>query len=680
MARSGWGCWGIAFLLGCLVCGPVFWASRWAASRPTEARPTPETVPAVTLWVTPTTPPRTPTRTPVLEVTPAPGPLHPGDAVSPEARQNLEVLQSARLPVHDPIAFTEAVLGRPVQWATPTPGPPRRVGERETFYVMDMETHQAYTITAKLVYVTPHAYFWVEEGVPYDLDDVRALMQAFEDRIYPTTRRLFGSEWVPGIDGDPRVYILYVRRLGGGVAGYYASSDEWPPAVHPYSNRHEMFVFSASSSALDDPWTQGLLAHEFQHMIHWYQDRNEASWLNEGASELAMLLNGYEPGSGEVLYLNQPDVQLNAWPDPQQASTLPHYQAAFLFLLYFWERFGDDALRDLIAHDANGWDGVQAILDRYAPGLTYEEVFLDWLVANLVQDPTLEDGRYGYRTYTLSDRPRAETLDECPGSWKTQVFPFGMDLYRLTCPGTWTLRLEGEAQVALWPTEPHSGAFAFWSNYGDESEMRLTRRFDLRGVQGPVTLSYWTWYDIEPNYDFVYLLASRDGKRWDMLRPPSATDANPTGNNYGWGYTGVSGGGETPRWIREEVDLSAYAGGEVWVRFVYVTDAAVNRVGFLVDDVTLEALGYREDFEDGEGGWEAEGFVRVSNRLPAEFRWMLVYLGPGATRVERLPVEGGHRGLVTVNIPEEGKTYLLVTLVTRYTRQPGVYRLEIQAP
>jgi len=112
----------------------LFWASRWAAFRPTEGRPTPETAPAVTLWVTPTTPPRTPTRTPVLEVTSAPGPLHPGDAVSPEARQNLEVLQSARLPVHDPIAFTEVVLGRPVQWATPTPGPPRRVGERETFY------------------------------------------------------------------------------------------------------------------------------------------------------------------------------------------------------------------------------------------------------------------------------------------------------------------------------------------------------------------------------------------------------------------------------------------------------------------------------------------------------------------------------------------------------------------
>ena len=680
MTRSGWGCWGMPFLLGCLICGPLFWTSLKVSLRPTEGPPTPRAVPSWTLWMTPTPPAVTPAGTSFPAKTPEAVSTPPGEDRPGEAQRNLQALQAAQPPVHDPIAFTEVVLGRPVRWATPTPGPPRQVGERETFYVMDMETHQAYTVTAKLVYVTPHAYFWVEEGVPYDPDEVQALMQTFEERIYPTTRRLFGSEWVPGIDGDPRVYILYVRRLGGGVAGYYASSDEWPSSVHPFSNQHEMFVFSATASALDEPWTQGLLAHEFQHMIHWYQDRNEASWLNEGASELAMWLNGYKPGSGEVLYMGQPDVQLNTWPDPQQASTLPHYQASFLFLLYFWERFGDEALRELIAQDANGWDGVQAVLDRYAPDLTYEDVFLDWLAANLVQNPNLEDGRYGYRTYTLSDRPRAEGLDECPGSWETQVFPFGMDVYRLECPGTWTLRLRGEAEIPLWPTQPRSGAYAFWSNYGDESEMRLTRRFDLREVRGPVTLSYWTWYDIEPNYDFVYVLASRDGKRWDMLRPPSATDANPTGNNYGWGYTGVSGGGNTPRWIQEEVDLSSYAGGSVWVRFVYVTDAAVNRAGFLLDDVTLNALGYREDFETDDGGWEAEGFVRVSNRLPAEFRWMLVYLGPGTARVERLPIEQGHQGLVTVNVPEAGETYLIVTLVTRYTRQPGPYRLEVLPP
>lgn len=40
----------------------------------------------------------------------------------------------------------------------------------------------------------------------------------------------------------------------------------------------------------------------------------------------------------------------------------------------------------------------------------------------------------------------------------------------------------------------------------------------------------------------------------------------------------------------------------------YVTDAAVNGEGFMLDDVTLEAAGYTSDFEADDGGWVAEGF------------------------------------------------------------------------
>ncbi len=668
MNRSGW--WWVFLLACCFVCGPLLWPVFFAGSTRDTGQATP-TATLVPPWPTPTSfiP---------QEGTPFPSPSPWKDERL--AQYTLETLQATEIPIHDPIAFVREVLGRPVVVATATPGPSRQVGETDTFYVMDMETHEAYTITARLVYVTPHAYFWVQEGVSYDLEDVRTLMDTFETRIYPTTRRYFGSEWRPGVDGDPHIYILYVKRLGGGVAGYFASSDEWPPEVHPYSNQHEMFVFSASSTSLDDPWTFGLLAHEFQHMIHWYQDRNEPSWVNEGASELAVHLNGYPTGSSETIYLAYPDLQLNAWPDPQRASTLPHYGASFLFLLYFWERFGDAALQSLVAQDADGWDGVDAVLQELGLDLTHREVFLDWLVANVVQDPDLEDGRFGYRTYTLPDRPASDVWDTCPGEREASVMPFGMDLYRLECPGVWDIRLDGEPFLPLWPTPAHSGNFAFWSNYGDESEMRLTRKFDLTDVQGPVTLTYWTWYNIEPNYDYVYLLASRDGRRWELLRPPSATDENPTGNNYGWGYTGISGGGDEPAWIQEAVDLSAYAGGPVWIRFVYVTDAAVNREGFVVDDVAIEALGYQEDFEQDSGGWQAQGFVRVANRLPAEYRWILVTMGPSGTQVRFLPMETPYTGRATVEVPQEGKTYLLITLLTRYTRQPGLYRLAIQGP
>ena len=603
-------------------------------------------------------------------------PAETGPAPVGGAYRTYQALQQTAIPMHDPIAFVENVLGKTVAWPTPRRIPPR-LGDREEFYIMDFNTHTVYTITAEMVYTTPHAYFWAETGLDFDRADIAALMEDFENHIYPTTRKYFGSEPTPGIDGDPHLYILYVAKLGGGVAGYFSSSDAWPRAVHPYSNQHEMFVFSASSASLRERWTRSLLAHEFQHMIHWNQDRNETSWINEGASELASHLNGYDPNGADVLYLAMPDLQLNTWPDPQQTSTLPHYGASFLFLLYFWERFGDEALRDLIAHDANGWDGVQAVLNQHAGGLSFEQVFLDWLVANTVQEPEAEPGHYGYHTYKPPRTAEAEPLPACTGRWEYQVMPFGMDLYRLDCPGTWEITLEGEDTVPLWPTRPHSGRFAFWSNYGDESEMRLTRRFDLTGVTGPVTLTYWTWYNIEPNYDYVYLLASRDGEHWDMLRPPSATDENPTGNNYGWGYTGLSGAGQRAKWMLEEVDLSDYAGGPVWVRFVYITDAAVNREGFLLDDVRIPEIGYATDFETDDGGWQAEGFVRVGREVPARFRWLLVHHQGERVEVKPLPLDTPHQGTATVTVPRQGDTYLIVTLLTRYTRQPGAYTLSI---
>jgi hypothetical protein len=45
------------------------------------------------------------------------------------------------------------------------------------------------------------------------------------------------------------------------------------------------------------------------------------------------------------------------------------------------------------------------------------------------------------------------------------------------------------------------------------------------------------WHD----YDYVYLMASLDGENWQILTTPSGTASDPTGNNQGWGYTGLSG-------------------------------------------------------------------------------------------------------------------------------------------
>ena len=135
-------------------------------------------------------------------------------------------------------------------------------------------------------------------------------------------------------------------------------------------------------------------------------------------------------------------------------------------------------------------------------------------------------------------------------------------------------------------------------------------------------MTYWTWYDLEKDYDYVYLDASEDGQNWTILNTPACSDKNLSGNNYGCGYNGTS-----QDWVQQKVDLSQFAGKKVQLRFEYVTDGAVNGEGLLLDDFSIPAINYAADFEKDDGGWQANGFVRIQNSLPQTFSLALIEQG-----------------------------------------------------
>ncbi len=560
------------------------------------------------------------------------------------------------------------------------PATPLQVGDTDTFWATDVGTNENFQVDATLQYVTAHSYFWVQDGVNFDEGDMEKLMDTFENEIYPTNRAFFGSEWSPGVDGDEHIYILYTRGIGSSIAGYYSSADEYHPLAHEYSNAHEMFLFNADNTFLHEGFTYGVLAHEFQHMIHWNQDRNESSWLNEGFSELATFLNDLDPGGFDWVYTQSPDLQLNDWPNDQNATT-PHYGAAFMFTTYFLDRFGEEATQALAADDQNGMDSVDNTLTSInaidpitGEAIVADDIVIDWLIANFLKDPNVGDGRYTYHNYEDAPQPDAtENIYNCPTSENYSVHQYGGDYIQIECAGDYTISFAGATQTGLIPEDPYSGDYAFWTNKGDESDMTLTRSFDFSNVPGPITLSFQTWYDLETDYDYVYLEVSEDGEHWQIITTPSGTGEDPSGNSYGWAYNGVTNG-----WMEESVDLSDYAGKEVQVRFEYVTDAAVNGEGMLIDDIRIDAIDYASDFEADDGGWEAAGFVRVQNILPQTFRAALILKSGGETTVEMIELSDAQSAEIPLSLNSGDKAILVVTGTTRFTRELANYSIEIK--
>lgn len=616
------------------------------------------------------------------EATPLAPPPH-SSAPASRLDETLQTLENAVVPINDLVDLARRLEGKQdIPLTMEPPLAPYQTGTEQSFWVTNVDTNQSFQVDATLRYAGEHLYFWIENGVPYSADDLQRLSETFEDEIFPTNREFFGSEWSPGVDNDPRLYIVFARGLGRSIAGYYSSSDEFSPLAHEYSNAHEMFLLNADTLDLDESFTYGVLAHEYQHMIHWYQDRNEEPWLNEGFSELASFLNGYGTGGADFLFIQAPDRQLTTWPN--NSDTLPHYGASFLFVNYFLNRFGDEITQAVVGHDTNGMKSIdealaeQEIIDPLTgQPLRADQVFADWVVTNYLKDATVADGRYYYANYP--DAPQAsadETFSQCPETASDTVNQYGADYYRITCSGKYTLRFEGAGQVRLLPADPYSGSYAFWSNQGDESDMTLTRAFDFSQHSGPLTLSYQTWYDIEEDYDYLYVLASTDdGESWQILTTPSGTGDDPSGNSYGWAYNGLSGSG--PDWIEEEVDLSQFAGQQVLLRFEYVTDAAVNGEGFLLDDVSIPETGYFTDFESDEGGWEGAGFVRIQNSLPQTFALSLISLGDD-DQVATYFLDGGVPAEIPLSIGAGvDEVVVVVSGLTRYTRQPAQYQISV---
>ncbi|MGW4210947.1 M14 family zinc carboxypeptidase [Lentzea sp. NPDC004789] len=182
------------------------------------------------------------------------------------------------------------------------------------------------------------------------------------------------------------------------------------------------------------------------------------------------------------------------------------------------------------------------------------------------------------------------------------------------------------------PFAPHAGDHYMYSQISDVSYKRLTRTITVRA--GGAHLSFWTSYDTEPEWDHVFVEArTAGGGNWTTLPDLNGHTTTSTGQSCpaGWrdlhpqldhyqtlnadgtcsptGSTGAwnAASGGSGGWQNWDVDLSAYAGGQVEVSIAYASDWATQGLGVFVDDVAVTTGEGTTSFESGLDGWAVTG-------------------------------------------------------------------------
>ncbi len=166
-----------------------------------------------------------------------------------------------------------------------------------------------------------------------------------------------------------------------------------------------------------------------------------------------------------------------------------------------------------------------------------------------------------------------DNADLIAQNWTPQTAPAGS----VNTPVTWT---QSGARF-------HSSMFSFFSGQGAQLDSRLVLTRPVQLPAGGITLSWWSFEDTEPGFDFMQVDASRDGSSWTNLFQTSGS---------------VEGCGEADPLCPEDfhlrgVDLSAYAGGPVFIRFRYTTDLAIDAgfyEGWYIDDIEITTANWRD--------------------------------------------------------------------------------------
>ncbi|MDI6766244.1 MAG: hypothetical protein QME52_05415 [Bacteroidota bacterium] len=303
-----------------------------------------------------------------------------------------------------PEMFNEMKLAKPTAWSF-------NVGDPYDWYAVNFTNSTRYLTKSTCRAVGSNCYIFVEDSMwltrvnQAAVDSVRT---AFDLRtpansqkgIYQIDTSAFGNP--PDVDTDPRIIILILNikdgftGTGGYIVGYFSSYNQ---TNLPQSNRAEIFFLDANPLNL---LTQGGLevgmsttSHEFQHMIHWNNDMDELTFINESCSLVSEVLCGY-PINDQSGYINETNHYLFDWRTNDNVAVLRDYSRASRFSIYYHDQFGASVFKPIVANTANGITGIDGGLQTYGTSLRFDDLFETWLIANILNDTTV-NSVYGYK-------------------------------------------------------------------------------------------------------------------------------------------------------------------------------------------------------------------------------------------------------------------------------------------
>jgi hypothetical protein len=383
---------------------------------------------------------------------------------------------------------------------------------------------------------------------------------------------------------------------------------------------------------------EGVFAHEYQHLLEYYENDAELSWVNEGLSDWIQTVTGYVDPRRPVThkgfdshvqcflgYLRQtttfnpipreesgPENSLTLWGDQGPAETLCDYGAAYTFMEYLHGQFGTNFMTRLHREDAIGLPGLDVVLDQEGTRRNSQDLIHNW-AAMVAIDGLLDQGRKlqggrasMYQTPTLNatidwDNPHAYSTPGAP--------PNGSDYVRIRNSAGQPLRLKDIAELRFdgsavhtpdpveWTVDANppmqAGNAALFSGAANNRDVSIVKSVTVPAGAG-ATLTFDAFWNQEFDWDYGFAQISSDGgatyKSVACTDTTTHTDpgALPTAKENVPGFTGFSGA-----WKPQTCSLADYAGQTVLLRFrsfndpLFLGQDPSAPAGFWVDDVAV---------------------------------------------------------------------------------------------